>query len=256
MVFAATVCAAGLRADSAQDASDLFRKAADALERRKPAALWLLFDPAMPGYARMRIDSSALLEVAEVESAIDIVKNEGDDSSRNVELDWRMTIMQQERGASTTQRHATVKCRLEQHDGAWRIASFAPAEFFAPTHAVEAWESVTRAAAALNRGPDREPADPASFLSLFDPRVPGYEKLRDGITGLLRRGDVESSIDLASSDGDDRERTLDVDWALQVLDEDTGIAAIHKQQHVKLRMEWQGKRWRVTAVDPLEFFGQ
>jgi hypothetical protein len=248
--------AGGLQADSAKDAAAVFDKAADALESRKPAALWLLFDPAMPGYAHLRAETSDLLQVATVESTIDIVKNEGDDSSRTMEVDWQMEIEQQERGVSSTKRHAVVKCRLERHDGPWRIASFAPADLFAPTHAEEAWEDVASAVSALSRPQSRQPTDPTWFLSLFDGKMPGYETLRDGITTLLRRGDVESSIELVHNEGDDGTRNLEVDWRLQVLDDATGIAAIQKQQNVKLKMERQGKHWKVTAVDPLEFFGQ
>ena len=259
------LCAGGGRAGVAQDsasaaagsaaaAEDTMRKAAAALRDRKSAAFWLLFDRAMPGYSRLRQDSDALLKSAQVESTVHILKNEGDDRARNLELDWQMNIVQQEGVASTTRRQATVKCRLQPRDGAWRIVSFEPAGFFAATRAAEAWRAVTDAAAALVRRNDYVPADPTWFLSLFDPGMPGYQDFASGITALLRRGDVNSSLVLVSNDGDDRRRTLLVDWDLEVMDIGTKTAAIQRQQQVKLQMDWREKGWRVAEVDPLAFF--
>lgn len=241
-------------ADSAAVAEDTIGKAAEALRDRKPAALWLLFDRSMPGYARLRQESDALLQAAQVESTVHILKNEGDDRARNLQLDWQMEIVQQEDVPSTTRRQATVKCRLEPRDGAWRIVSFEPAGFFAPTHAAEAWRAVTDAAAALVRRSDYVPADPTWFLSLFDRKMPGYQEFANGITALLRRGDVNSSIALVSNEGGDQRRTLEVDWELDVVDVGTKTEVIDRRQQVKLQMEWQGKGWRVVAVDPLAFF--
>lgn len=252
-------CAAGVRAaapaDAAAAAEDAIGKAAGALRDRKPAAFWLLFDRSMPGYSRLRQESEALLRAARVESTIHIRKNEGDERARNLELDWQMDILQQEDAASATRRQATVRCRLEPRDGAWRIVSFEPASFFAPTHAGDAWRAVTDAAAALVRRSDYVPADPTWFLSLFDRKMRGYQDFANGITALLRRGDVNSSITLVSNDGDDQRRTLVVDWEMEVMDVGTKTAAIQRQQQVKLQMEWQGKNWRVVALDPPAFFG-
>lgn len=261
--IALLLCAAGAQRGAPQDstaaapaaaAEDTIRHAADALRDRKPAALWLLFDRSMPGYSRLRRESDALLELARAESTIQVVKNEGDDRARNLELDWRMEIVQELDVASTTRRQATVKCRLEQRDRAWRIVRFEPAGFFAPTHAAEAWRALTDAAGALVRRSDYTPGDPTWFLGLFDPKMPGYEDFVNGITALLRRGDVNSSITLVSSDGDDQRRTMVVDWELDVVDVGTKTQVIDRRQDVKLRMEWQGKGWRVVAVDPLPFF--
>jgi hypothetical protein len=254
IVLILALCVNGFAADSAQDVKDFFRKAEDALASRKAASLWLLFDPAMPGYKQLRANSDALLHDAEVEATLGIVKDEGDERSRSVELDWRMEIVQEEGHTSATHRKADVKCRLERRDGAWRIVAFAPLDVFAPVHAGDAWDDLVAAVSLLSRPADDSPANPASFLRSVDPAMPGFEKLRAGITGLVRRGDVESTLDLISNEGDDRVRTLEVDWLLQVSDDATGIGGIRKEKHIQVRMTLQGKHWRIASLDPLDFF--
>ena len=254
LLLCACAARAAAPADSAAAAEATIDKAAGALREGKPAAFWLLFDRAMPGYSRLRQESEALLRAARVESTIHIRKNGGDDRARNLELDWQMDIVQQQDVPSSTRRQAYVKCRLEPREGAWRIVSFEPAGFFGPTRAADAWRAVTDAAAALVRRSDYVPTDPTWFLSLFDRKMPGYQGFVNSITALLRRGEVNSSIALVSDDGDDQRRTLVVDWDLEVIDVGTATAAIQRQQQVKLQMEWQGKNWRVVALDPLAFF--
>jgi len=244
-----------LRADSAQDGADVIRKAAAALRERNAAALWLLFDAKMPGYANFRKDSGSLVREAEIDSTVDFVKNEGDDRARSMELDWLMQITQTERVISTTARHQKVTCKLERKSDGWKIVSFTPADFFAPTHAAQVWDAISNAAIALNsQEDDRSPVNPSLFLAAFDPKMPDYQKLVEGISGLLRRGPIESSMELIRNEGDDHVRTVEVDWSMQVLNSDTSISIIRKDQRVKLQMEWQGKRWRITSLDPLAFF--
>jgi hypothetical protein len=258
-IFAALpLCAAAFQASSADEVADVFRKAALALRDRKPAALWVLFDPKMPGYSRLRSDSGALLGAAEVRSNIEILRNDGGDRHRTIEADWRISILQNERTGSATERTAKVEARLEKNGANWTIVSFAPTGFFAPVHGGDAWDVISAAASALDRPLNLDETipetDPAMFLQAFDPAMPGYEKLRAGVIGLLRRGPVESSVELISNEGDDRVRTLEVDWTLQVLEDATGLSTLHKQQRVRIRMEHRGKRWRIVEISPLDFF--
>ena len=248
-------CAAGQGTGQAGDVEDFLRQAATALADRKPAALWLLFDPAMPGYKQFRTDSGALLRDTEPDAVITIVKNEGDEGSRSLELDWRMEVVQRERFPNTTHRNVTAKCRLEKRDGKWRIVSFAPLDVFAPVHAGEAWDELVSAVSTLtNRPPDNSPVNPSWFFRSVDPAMSGLESFRAGLTALLRRGELESSLDLVSNDGDDRVRTLEVDWSLQVLDDQTQISVIRREKRIQVRMVWQGKRWRIAALAPVDFF--
>jgi hypothetical protein len=254
-VAALLLCVFILHADSKLDSEAVIRQAAAALTSRNAAALWLLFDPAMPGYANFRKESEALLRDVEVESNVDFTKNEGSDTARAMELDWRMQITQRQRAISTTQRHAAVKCQLVKKNGAWRIVSFTPADFFAPTHAEQVWDQLSEAAISLSPpADDRQPVSPSSFLATFDSKMPGYQQLVQDITALTLLGPIESSVELITNDGDDHARSVEVEWTLHVLNRDTSIGQLHRDQRLKLHLEWQGKHWRVTSIDHPEFF--
>ena len=56
--------------------------------------------------------------------------------------------------------------------------------------------------------------DPASFLDSFDRDMPGYAVLQDNIKGLLAAYDVGATIEEITDEGDDRKRTVELDWLL------------------------------------------
>jgi hypothetical protein len=94
--------------------------------------------------------------------------------------------------------------------------------------------------------------DTSAFLSHFDPKMPGYETLHYEIEGLIARDAVVSTIEIVTDTpgnrGDDHQRELDLDWVLTV---DTDRP---RRQIVKVRIEKQGKKWKIVALDPIEFF--
>jgi len=91
--------------------------------------------------------------------------------------------------------------------------------------------------------------DADAFLDQFDPKTPQYEKLRDEIQELFGMAqEIGSTIDVITDEGDELKRTLDLDWLLKI---DNHAA---KRQIVKCRVEKQGKKWKITALDPVEFF--
>jgi hypothetical protein len=118
---------------------------------------------------------------------------------------------------------------------------------FGADPAQEVLDLITGAAASLSAG------NAAAFLAAFDPAMPGYEKLRANITALQRQAEVQSFIDLVEDEGDDRRRTLELDWVLRIRREQEATAS-RREQRVKCRVEKSGKKWRIVALEPLEFF--
>src|SRR5438128_2597777 len=91
--------------------------------------------------------------------------------------------------------------------------------------------------------------DADAFLDQFDRKMPGYETLRDEIRELLAvTQEIGTTIDVISDEGDEQKRSLDLDWVLKI---DTGDP---RRQIVKCRADKQGKKWKITALDPVEFF--
>jgi hypothetical protein len=129
LLAVSAVCA---RADSARDAWDVLSAAASALTAGNAAAFLECFDPRMPGYDALRRDVMALLSEAEPRSSIELVSNEGGDAVRTMEADWLLTLVERQDSVSSTRREKRVRCRIEKQGKRWRIASFEPADFFAP----------------------------------------------------------------------------------------------------------------------------
>jgi len=91
--------------------------------------------------------------------------------------------------------------------------------------------------------------DADTFLDQFDSKMPQYEKLRDEIQELFGMAqEIGSTIDVITDEGDELKLTLDLDWLLKI---DNHAA---KRQIVKCRVEKQGKRWKITALEPVDFF--
>jgi hypothetical protein len=91
--------------------------------------------------------------------------------------------------------------------------------------------------------------DAEAFLDQLDPRMPDYEKLRGEVqTMVATTKEIGSTIDVISDEGDDQKRTLELDWLLKT---DTDEP---RRQIVKCQVEKQGKKWRVTRLEPVEFF--
>jgi hypothetical protein len=89
--------------------------------------------------------------------------------------------------------------------------------------------------------------DSNGFLDHFDRNMPGFSTLRDE-AAVLANAEVESTIEFISDEGDDKRRELQLDWLLRV----NGGRPRHEL--VQLRMQKQGKKWKITELHPVEFF--
>jgi hypothetical protein len=126
------VLAASLRADSADEVWDLLSSMATGLSAGHAGEFLGACDPAMPGFAELRSNVTALLVQTEVQSSIDLVSNEGDGRSRIVEVDWLLRIIGRAQVSGSTNRQERVKCGFERQGKRWRTVSLEPRAFFAP----------------------------------------------------------------------------------------------------------------------------
>jgi hypothetical protein len=94
--------------------------------------------------------------------------------------------------------------------------------------------------------------DVDGFLDHFDKGTPGYEMLHFYLEGLAVRDSVMSSIEIvtdkADAESDGQRHTMVLDWVLNIDAERT------RREVVKVTVEKQGKKWKFTAIDPIEFF--
>jgi hypothetical protein len=109
--------------------------------------------------------------------------------------------------------------------------------------------TITDAAAALVND------DAAAFLDQFDRNMPGFTNLRDNVQGLLGASEVVSTIEPISNQGDGRRQSVDLDWLLAIDAKDkSGIRKETRRAIVKCQLEYQGKRWKIVALEPVDFF--
>ena len=97
--------------------------------------------------------------------------------------------------------------------------------------------------------------DAASFLDRFDRNMPGYAALQNNVEGLLAAYDVGATIEEITDEGDDRKRTVELDWLLILKQKGaTNSPQQTRRQIVKCSVERRGKQWKITALEPAEFF--
>ena len=60
--------------------------------------------------------------------------------------------------------------------------------------------------------------------------------------------EIGSTVDVITDEGDEQKRTLELDWLLKIDNDEP------RRQIVKCQVEKQGKKWKITALEPVEFF--
>ena len=90
--------------------------------------------------------------------------------------------------------------------------------------------------------------DAGPFLDHFDNSMPGYAALRDEVEALVTRAEVGSSIEILSDRGDEHKRALELDWILEIEDQTP------RRKIVKCTIEREKKEWKITALEPVDFF--
>ncbi|HYL77579.1 MAG TPA: hypothetical protein VEU96_25420 [Bryobacteraceae bacterium] len=124
--------AAAIGADAHNDVLELFGTTAAALADVNVPKFMDAFDKDMPDYSKLKSSVAALTNQAEVTSAIEPVKDEGDDTKRSVDLDWYMQVRSLLQDGPIVTRREVIHCELRKEGKRWKIVSITPVEFFAP----------------------------------------------------------------------------------------------------------------------------
>jgi hypothetical protein len=94
----------------------------------------------------------------------------------------------------------------------------------------------------------------AEFMAAFSKDMPDYDTVQNNVTALVNQGEVSSSIQPITEDGNDQAYKIDLDWLLQVrsLEQDGPLLRRREVVHCELRKE--KKHWKIVALKPLDFF--
>ena len=103
---------------------DLFRTAARALADRDVPLFLEQFDREMKDYDVLRQRVTLLVAEEGAQSSIEVVRDEGDDKRRQMEIDWLLRV-----GTGTPKRRV-LKFTVERRGRAWKITALDAVEFF------------------------------------------------------------------------------------------------------------------------------
>src|SRR5260370_25718943 len=80
------------------------------------------------------------------------------------------------------------------------------------------------------------------FMDAFDRNMPDYEQLKNQIDALTNQAEVSSSIEPLKNEGDDKKRSVDLDWYLEVrsLLQDGPITRRREVIHCELARDKKG----------------
>ena len=130
MAMLAVMANLAAKADTHADVVDLFAQMAAALSDDNAAQFMKAFDRNMAGYGEMETQITALIADSEVASSVELLKDDGDDRKRDVELDWYLELRSRVRGGPFVQRRAVIHCQVEKQGKHWKITSMTPSGFF------------------------------------------------------------------------------------------------------------------------------
>lgn len=90
------------------------------------------FDPEMPHYQEIKTGVATLWGRYQIDSSLDLLSHEGDDTHRTLRVDWTLTLMNPQDNVDSTRREQTVVCKMEKQGRAWRVVGLEPVGLFAP----------------------------------------------------------------------------------------------------------------------------
>jgi len=114
--------------------------------------------------------------------------------------------------------------------------------------AEEARDVVRRMAQALGDG------RAAEAVSVLDPSMPGYAQLRGWMTSLLSHAELQSTIEIRSNTGDDRSRTLKLNWRLHLVEREGPRATTERAAEVTCKLEKRDGHWLIVGLEPPNLF--
>jgi hypothetical protein len=94
----------------------------------------------------------------------------------------------------------------------------------------------------------------ARFMAAFDKKMPGFDQLSRDIAALTNQAEVSSSIEPIKNEGDESERSVDLDWYLEIRSLQQAGPITHRREVIHCELKKQKSGWKIVALKPLEFF--
>ncbi len=94
----------------------------------------------------------------------------------------------------------------------------------------------------------------ADFANSLSKEMPGREAILKDVRALLAQANVASTVVPGQDAGDDSKRTLVVEWTLSMKRRGEEVRAEQRRAEVTLTAVREGKKWKVTSIEPASFF--
>ena len=112
----------------------------------------------------------------------------------------------------------------------------------------EVFDLFRQLASALSAG------NAVDFMRYFDPHMPQYDLLRSYVAALCDQSEVTCSIAISAESGDERTRSVTLDWLMQIASNAAGGGVTRRHEAVSCSLRKEGKRWKITALSPVQLF--
>ncbi len=132
LLFAAPFAVRLFGADPASEAYNLVASAAAFLSENDAQGFIGLFDKTMPGYNGFATAVTGMLRECEVQSSVEVLRNEGDDTARALDLDWLVQLKLKYETEQVERRRELVKARAQREGKKWKFVSLSPQSLFGP----------------------------------------------------------------------------------------------------------------------------
>lgn len=94
----------------------------------------------------------------------------------------------------------------------------------------------------------------AGFVKALAPEMAGRDQLAANVRAMMTLSETTSGIDILRNEGDDQKRIVVLDWSLQMKRKGDTVQSERRQAVVTVTVIKTGKKWRVSAIEPLNFF--
>lgn len=124
--------ASAMAADPAADAVAVLSRMAESLAEPNPRRFEQQLSPDAAGMPALAESAKALAQQYEVISSVEILRNTGDGSRREIQADWTLRFRLRDFESAFRQRRRVLKIVLLQTPKGWKVQSVDDPAFFSP----------------------------------------------------------------------------------------------------------------------------
>jgi hypothetical protein len=92
------------------------------------------------------------------------------------------------------------------------------------------------------------------FMSAFSKDMPDYDTLKSNVGALMNEGEISSTVQPLTEEGDSQTYKIDLDWLLEVRSLEQDGPLVRKREVVHCEFRKEKKHWKIVALKPLDFF--